>query len=260
MTSPKWTPSQMTARAMAISFLCVTFVTVVVNVLIYSARWKFAVFYPERTAERPATISESIADPRIGEPFADWMLMSAPILFVGVALLSLSALQELRRSGAASPRILRRISTLSWGLLVLQLMACVGMVILSQYRFPHFRDAHMAGSYLFFFSQAFVVVSGEMLSRSYARLGPEGRVWSPRFARWRRGYVWVPILLGVAYLALFLGKGHAPEAVRYAVYYIYVTTELLLLSSFLFYMMTYAPDMFATVRRLRRGRQDAVLS
>ncbi len=260
MTSPKWTPSQMTARVMAVAFVCVTFVTVVVNVLIYTARWKFAAFFPERAAERPVTISESIADPRIGEPFADWMLMSAPILFVGVALLILSTLGELRRSGAAAPNIRRRITVLSWGLVLLQLMACVGMVILSQYRFPHFRDAHMGGSYLFFFSQAFVVVCGEMLSRSYARLGPDGRVWSPRFARWRRGYVWVPILLGVGYLALFLGKGYAPDEMRHAVYYIYVSTEVVLLSSFLFYMMTYAPDMLATARHLRRGRQDVALS
>ncbi|MFY0616286.1 hypothetical protein [Shimia sp.] len=251
MTEPQWIPSRMTGLAMLVSLVTTGFVTLVVNAQIYSARWQFVGFYPEKTAERPYTISESIGDPRIGEPFAEWLLIAAPVLFVGVALLTLPTLRALQHHGPAS----RRIAILTWIVVLLQLMACIGMVILSQYRFPHFRDQHMGGSYLFFFSQAFVVVFGEILSRSYAKLGPAGqvvgRVWSPRFAGWRRTYVWVPIGLGVAYLCLFLGKGYAPEALRYEVYLAYVSTELFLLSSFLFYLMTYAPDMWCAWRDSR---------
>ncbi len=229
---------------MLVALITTSFVTVVVNLQMYSARWKFAAFYPEKASERPSTISESIADPRIGEPFADWHLLCAPLLFVGVACLILSTWREARASGIATVKI----TTVSWVLVVLQAMASVGLVILSQYRFPDFRDQHMAGSYVFFFSQAFVVVAGEVLSRAYAGLGPEGqivgRIWAPRFAGWRRRFVWVPILLGVAYLCLFLGKGYAPETLRYEVYAAYVSTELFLLSSFLFYMMSFAPDMW----------------
>lgn len=251
MSETGWAPSRGTGVAMLVSLICTGFVTVAVNAQIYPARWRFAEFYPEKTSERPYTISESIGDPRIGEPFAEWLLVAAPILFVGVCLLTLPTLRALWAAGNGT----RRITALTWIVLVLQLMACVGMVILSQYRFPHFRDQHMAGSYLFFFSQAFVVVFGEMLSRSYAALGPEGavtgRVWSPRYAGWRRSYVWVPIALGVTYLVLFLGKGYAPDALRYEVYLAYVSTELFLLSSFLFYVMTYAPDMWAAWRASR---------
>ncbi|MBO9399610.1 hypothetical protein [Shimia sp. R9_3] len=252
MTNTQWTPSRGTGLAMLISLICTGFVTLVVNVQIYPARWQYALFYPEKTAERPYTISESIGDPRIGEPFADWMLLCAPILFVGVVLLCLPALRELRVS-ASDAKMVRRITLLTWTLLVLQAMACVGLVVLSQYRFPHFRDEHMLGSYLFFFSQALVVVCGEFLSRSYAQLGAEGRVLTPRYAAWRRAYVWVPIALGVSYLVFFLGKGHAPEGLRYEVYYIYTGLELLLLSSFLLYVMTFAPDMWRTWRVSRSG-------
>lgn len=255
-----WTPSRGTGLAMLVSLVCTVFVTLAVNAQIYPARWAYAALFPEKTAERPYTISESIGDPRIGEPFAEWLLVASPILFVGVCLLTLSTLRELRASGNGT----NKIAVLTWIVVVLQLAACVGMVILSQYRFPHFRDQHMAGSYLFFFSQAFVVVFGEVLSRSYAALGPEGqvagRVWSPRYARWRRGYVWVPILLGVAYLLLFLGKGYAPDAVRYEVYLVYVSTELFLLSSFLFYVMTYVPDMWAAWRASRVGYSSVEVS
>lgn len=247
MTDTQWTPSRGTGLAMLISLICTGFVTLVVNAQIYPARWQFAAFYPEKTSERPYTISESIGDPRIGEPFADWMLLCAPILFVGVVLLCLSALRELRAHGS-DPKMARRITLLTWMLLVLQAVACVGLVILSQYRFPHFRDEHMLGSYLFFFSQAIVVVLGEMMSRSYAKLAPEGRVLSPRYAAWRRNYVWVPIALGVSYLAFFLGKGYAPDGLRYVVYAFYTNLELLLLSSFLLYVMTFAPDMWRTWR------------
>ncbi|WP_422049289.1 hypothetical protein [Shimia sp.] len=252
MTNTQWTPSRGTGLAMLISLICTGFVTLVVNAQIYPARWQYALFYPEKTAERPYTISESIGDPRIGEPFADWMLLCAPILFVGVVLLCLPALCELRVS-APDAKMVRRITLLTWTLLVLQAMACVGLVVLSQYRFPHFRDEHMLGSYLFFFSQALVVVCGEFLSRSYAQLGAEGRVLTPRFAAWRRAYVWVPIALGVSYLVFFLGKGYAPAGLRYEVYYVYTGLELLLLSSFLLYLMTFAPDMWRTLRVSRSG-------
>ncbi|WP_412553085.1 hypothetical protein [Shimia sp. MIT1388] len=253
MTLSQEAPSRATGLAMLVALITTSFVTVVVNVQMYSARWKFAAFYPEKAADRPSTISESIADPRIGEPFADWLLLSAPLLFVGVSCLIVSTWWALKLGG----QVTLKITLVTWILITLQAMASVGMVILSQYRFPDFRDQHMAGSYLFFFSQAFVVVAGEILSRAYAGLGAEGqvagRIWSPRFARWRRRFVWVPIVLGLVYLCLFLGKGYAPEALRYEVYWAYVSTELFLLSSFLFYMMSYAPDMWRVWKRGRVG-------
>jgi hypothetical protein len=253
MTLSQEAPSRATGLAMLVALITTSFVTVVVNVQMYSARWKFAAFYPEKAADRPSTISESIADPRIGEPFADWLLLSAPLLFVGVSCLIVSTWRALKLGG----QVTLKITLVTWILITLQAMASVGMVILSQYRFPDFRDQHMAGSYLFFFSEAFVVVAGEILSRACAGLGAEGqvagRIWSPRFARWRRRFVWVPIGLGLAYLCLFLGKGYAPEALRYEVYWAYVSTELFLLSSFLFYMMSYAPDMWRVWKRSRVG-------
>lgn len=249
-----------TGIAMGVALIATGFVTLVVNVQIYAARWQFMGLHPEKTAERAHTVSESIAEPSIGVPFAAWLLMAAPVLFVGVMLLIVPTVLAAWRARVLTPRI----AVLTGLVAVLQAMACVGMVILSQYRFPEFRDQHMAGSYLFFFSQAFVVIFGEMLSRSYVALGPEGqvagRLWSPRFARWRRLYFWVPIGLGLLYLCLFLGKGYAPEALRYGVYAAYVNTELFLLSSFLFYVMSYAPDMWTVWRQSRVDAASEVRS
>lgn len=259
MTQSPWSPSRPVGMAMLVALISTLFVSVVVNVQMYSARWIYADFYPEKTSVRPYTISESIGDPRIGEPFANWMLLCAPILFVGVVLLFLPAMLALRAHGTDA-KLRRWITVETVILLLLQTVACVGLVILSQYRFPHFRDAHMLGSYLFFFSQAFVVVFGELLSRGYARTGPEGRVFAPRHANWRRRYVWVPIALGVSYLVFFLCKGYAPEALRYAVYYVYTGLELLLLSSFLLYMMTFVPDMWGAWRSSRKGSYGSVES
>ena len=115
MSETQWRPALSTGWAMLVSLVTTGFVTLLVNAQIYPARWKFAGFYPEKTAERPYTISESIGDPRIGEPFADWLLLGAPVLLVGVCLLTLPTLRELQASGNGT----RRIAVLTWIVVVL---------------------------------------------------------------------------------------------------------------------------------------------
>ncbi len=246
-------PSRTVARALAVSLACTTFVVVVVNYLIYTARWDFIKWHPEYMAKRPPTISRALSDPRVGEPFAEWMAICAPVLFVGVLLLAGMALKEFLLVGRPPKRDAMRITVLTGLVCGLQGLACVGMVMLSHYRFPDHNDMHMTGSYLFFFSQAFVVVFGEILSRSYAKMPPEGLVFSPKFAQFRKRYVWVPISLGVAYLGLFVIKHFDLGALSKPLYTGYVSVEPLLLSSFLFYVLAYAPDCLTAMRSYWRS-------
>ncbi|MDV4146175.1 MULTISPECIES: Frag1/DRAM/Sfk1 family protein [Shimia] len=251
------TVTRQTARLIALAMVATGFVIVAVNVLIYWARALYAVNHPEYVALQPATISQTLSDAYIGPFFATWMLVCAPILFLGVALLVWAAWVEFRRSKLGTAPEMRRIQILSGLVVLLQAGASVGMVMLSHFRFPDNHVLHMQGSYLFFFSQAFVIVVGEMLSRAYARQPDGASFLSDAGARLRRWYVWVPIGLGVLYLSLFVLKGYDLGAIYDAAYLTYTLTEPVLLTSFLGYVLTYHFDMGQALWAYLRSRSSA---
>jgi hypothetical protein len=235
--------SQTTARLLALAMVATGFVVVMVNVLIYWARDLYAFNQSEGGIAEPATISQTLSDSHIGPFFATWMLICAPILLVGVVVLLRAAWGEFRQSGGGTDQDRRRILVLSVLVVLLQAGASAGMIMLSHYRFPDHNALHMQGSYLFFLSQALVIVFGEMLSRAYARQ-PEGTSFlSGSGARLRRWYVWVPVGLGGLYLSLFILKGYDLGVIYDGVYLAYTVTEPVLISSFLGYLLTFHFDM-----------------
>ncbi len=249
--------SQNTARLVALAMVTTGFVIVAVNVLIYWARGLYAVHHPDYIAYQPATISQTLSDSYIGPFFAAWMLICAPILWIGVTALVRAAWGEFRLSGFGTAQDRRRILVLSGIVVLLQAGASVGMVMLSHFRFPYHNALHMQGSYLFFFSQALVIVFGEMLSRAYAKQ-PEGASFlAVAGARLRRWYVWVPIGLGVLYLLLFILKGYDLGPIYDAAYLTYTLTEPVLITSFLGYVLTYHFDMGQALWGYVRSRSRA---
>ncbi|MCW9044000.1 MAG: Frag1/DRAM/Sfk1 family protein [Pseudopelagicola sp.] len=255
--SISYTVSRGSAWLVALALGTTGFVVVAVNVLIYWARDLYAFNHPERVASKPATVSQTLADQIIGPFFATWMLICAPILLVGVVSFISAGLIEFRKSGLGTAADMRRIRILTVTVCVLQAMASVGMIMLSHFRFPDHHELHMVGSYLFFFSQAFVIVFGEVLSRSYEKQ-PDGATFlRGAGARIRRWYVWIPIGLGVGYLTLFILKGYDLGAIYPTVYYTYTLTEPLLISSFLGYLLTYHFDMVMALGGYFRSRSMA---
>lgn len=247
-------PNRGTVIALSIAVCCTALVVPVVNYLIYTARWEFAERNPDYVAKLPATISRAISDPAIGAPFANWMLVCAPVLFLGVLLMLTSFLRELKHNDDISPDLRRIIMVLTAALIVLQAMASVGMVMLSQYTFPVYINEHMTGSFLFFISQAFVVFGAGILSRLFERVPPKGRVVNSVMGRLRRWLLLLPGALAVVYLGLFVGKDMVPNAsaLHWPVHQTYVTVELLLISAFLLYLFSWVPDcIFAIGRYLR---------
>ncbi|MEP2533048.1 hypothetical protein [Shimia sp.] len=232
--------------------MCTLIVVSVVNYLIYTARWDFALLHPAYVASQPPTISRAISDPIVGDPFAVWMLICAPILWIGVLLMIMTMWRGLRQNHGSGDG-LKMVKNLSILVIFLQALASSGMIILSQYRFPDHDEMHMFGSYLFFFSQAFVVFSGELLSRAYDRLPPNSRLMLPAFCKLRRIAILGPIILSAVYLGLFIGKDFVSGPIRYVVLQAYVSIELLLISSFLFYILGWTPDCVLAVRRYLRA-------
>lgn len=247
-------PTRTNAALLAICLVCTGVVIVAVNTLIYRARIVFGQNNPDYIAIEPATISRAISDPIVGVSFANWMAICAPLLTVGVLALLVAQWRELQRGGGAVSRQDQiAIATLSIAVGILQTLGSVGMVILSHYRFPNHHEMHMTGSYLFFFSQASVVIFGEVLARRLAHQPWDRVLTSLTMMRVRRIYVWVPALLGVVYLTLFVLKGYDLGGINTGLYVAYTIAEPLLISSFLGYILTYHFDIWASLLRYLRA-------
>lgn len=253
MTTPV-VPSRVTAGLLAVSIVATGIVIFVVNFLIYRARALYSQYNPQDVLERPPTISRAISDPSIGDPFASWMQICAPLLSIGVAVMILGAWIELQKGGGAgTKREQRLIAALSVGIALLQCLAAIGIVMLSRFRFPDHGPTHMLGSYLFFFSQAFVIVAGEFLSRRFARQPCDRTFITVSSVRLRRIYVWFPIILGICYLSLFALKEFDTGAFSKWLYIGYTTTEPMLITAFLGYILTYHIDLWSALIRYFRA-------
>ncbi|WP_435139962.1 hypothetical protein [Pseudopelagicola sp. nBUS_19] len=240
------------ALAHLISVVCTVLAVVVVNYMIYTVRWQFAELHPEYVIIQPATISRAISDPLIGNPFAMWMLICAPMLFVSELIMFGSFIRELKRAGVIPSARVQKIGRVTAIVITLQGLASTGMILLSQFRFPEYNDMHMFGSYLFFFSQAFAIFTMAFLSRCYDRLAPLPGTPLPVMGRIRLSLIAVPLLLSVFYLGLFLIKESISDPWRDLVYQTYVTVELLLCSSFLVYLLAWVPDSLLAARTYLR--------
>ncbi|MDF0603128.1 hypothetical protein P1J78_20475 [Psychromarinibacter sp. C21-152] len=257
------TPSAYSPPAWLIWFagfgLCANLVVAgVVNFRIYWARAAYIAAHPDRVADRPPTISQALADPAIQQVFAQWILVSAVLLYAAVMAITVSQLHVLFRGPALPPRARRIMLRLAAAVVPVQAVACIGMVILSQYTFPAHRDTHMLGSYLFFGAQAAAVVIGLYYSAMLAR-DPETRavmagagVLHPPANRVRLVAGSVSIGLAVLYLVLFFGKDLVAADWAPLIYRTYTTTEPLCISSFLLFVLLYTADLARLIRSRRR--------
>ncbi len=236
----------------AITVMCTVFVVCVINFLIYQARYLFIQGHPDYVAQQPPTISRAISDPAIGEPFANWMLICAPVLFVAVGAIILILYRDLRRNwqdGVVSRHWANGLFVF-WALV--QFGACVGMIILSQYRFPDYNDLHMGGSYLFFFAQGFSVLAAGTAAGYLCRLPYQvPGITLPEMNKMRARLMWVPVGMAIIYLGLFLLKDVGPLKGSYALLQLYVWTEIALISTFLVYLGLHVVDLVIWMWRQR---------
>ena len=110
------------------------------------ARQESILLHPDNAAVNPPTVSRAIADPAIGDIFADLMLPAFVLL-----------LFALWRIGAAlyRPRHSRPMKALWTAFLLCEATAACGMVVLSQYTAFYSDDLHLLGSYMLFFGHGF---------------------------------------------------------------------------------------------------------
>jgi hypothetical protein len=186
----------------------------------------------EAYTEMPPTVSRAIVDPAIARPFA--ILMIAGAFFLTIAVVQIArAIAACLRKSLASPAS-------SWWLLYVmvscELMAIVGMVVLSQFTGDHDPLLHDAGSYMLFFGHAIAITGLGILIRrlledrelahlpAIAQLGKH-----PAHAKWVTG---LSIAFGIVY---FIGK-LAPETAPFLEHLVFSVLEMAVLLAFLSFL------------------------
>lgn len=244
--------SARSAGLAVIEILCVGYVIVTVNYQIYAARFDFIATHSAYVAEQPPTVSRAISDPLIGDGFGFWISLSAVVLFFGIAALLLLGLNEVK--GPMSGLHRRGLNLRAVIVMFLQTGSCTGMVILSQFRFPDYNDIHMVGSYLFFFSQAFMLIACEVFFRRVYQLADDRRSFlHPKMVSFRKKAIGVPVALGIVYLGLFVVKSYDLGAANDIFYQLYVWTEPALITSFLLFILLYHVDVAMALWRYWRS-------
>ncbi len=238
----------------ALAMACNTFVTIVVNYNIYWARAAHIERHPEAFARQPPTISGALEDPLIGGPFSFWVTLSAVLLFVGVTVLMLAILRAL-------PREARRLRAIAMAVIPFQVVTSVGMVMLSQFRFPDHTELHMLGSYLAFIAETIVVLLWLWLSLAIGRQ-PEAeralqsaRIHHPAANRLRPILAGLCLGSGVVFAILFVAKDYIHGPWRYEVFQVYVSAEPAFITFSLLTLLAYNADL--ALRLQRRPRRIA---
>ena len=231
------------------------FAIITVNFWIYYARILFSALRPDYVSVQPPTISRAISEPSVGEPFSFWITLSAVLLVFGVFWLGSFQRRLSPHTGAPGRYLVQALSVGAPLVILLQVMAGVGMYMLSSYRFPDFNQLHMAGSYLFFLSQALVIIIGTVQCdallkdrASLKELAAAGLI-SPRMVWLRKRAGQLAIALTLLYIILFKLKDIDFNVMNEYVYFAYTTTEPLLITAFLLVLALFQTDLLA-LRRL----------
>jgi hypothetical protein len=251
------------ARAAAAAIALNAFAVVTVNFWIYHSRIVFSERHPDYVAVDPPTISRAISDNSIGDPFALWITLSAVALVLCYLVLARLYLRTAALLRPAAPGTARALTVGVALMMLFRLGASAGMVILSWYRFPDHNAAHMAGSYLFFTSEALAALTGATLTtlagralRRHPGLGRQSAI-RPAGIRFRPWLGFAAAGMAVLYLGLFLLKDVDLPGWNGAVMQTYVWMELALISMFLAHFSLYQVELWAVIRRGRRARRAA---
>ncbi len=222
-----------------------SFAIVVVVYWIHRARSIFIERHPEYVSTEPPTISRAISDPVAGEPFAFWITITAIVLPFSVSIVALLYLQASRILARYDPKSARFVKILIPFLVLFQLSASVGMVLLSQYRFPDHNAIHMLGSYIFFISDCFWILTASLLclsiSRTFSRR-PEITTETLLLAkpsRFRAIFGLIIIFLSISYFAIFLTKDVMLPFGSQLILHSYVYLEATLITAFMLFYTLY---------------------
>lgn len=221
--------------------------------LVLWARWEFLRLHPSYLSH-PPTISRAISDPRIGEPFANAVLLIAALISVAYVII----VREYALSVASLP-VTRTVKIAMYAIVAAiaatQALACTGMVLTSEYTFANDNNLHMLGSYIFFSAQAIsILLAGTLchtISLVQSRYGVSDQSSSTRrtmqHLRFRMGLGIV--LLTAVYGLLFMIKDCALPLSPYVIRIAYTQCEVLTVICYALFLSSYAVDTYSMTKR-----------
>ena len=228
--------------------------------LVLWARFTFLSLHPDYSDD-PPTISRSINDPLVGDPFAHLILLITVLNVVVLSVIMLAYFAAISRlTLSRGHQLLMYVLLVLF--VVLQVAASAGTVLTTQFTFATDGDLHMLGSYIFFFFQALSIVTAaslcRMLLHQQRKHAIADHAWQFRGAmhhfRFRFGLLTVALV--VAYGTLFVLKDHVPDNIYYTVQVIYTQCEVIVTGAFVIFIGSYAVDIHHMVRhdtlRLKR--------
>jgi len=200
------------------------------------------IYKTQQYIDAPPTISRLLTDPAISKPFALAMIASAVFLAIAILQVVHRIWQFVNFSG---DRKAWRISLLVV-VLVSELVAVAGMVVLSQYTGNIDPKMHDHGSYMLFFGHAIgITLAGVLLQdllgsienhSTHAIIPPEVESLA-RFPSRSKKVFGLSVLYGVVY---FGGKV-MPDSMFFACRAVLSVLEVIVIFSFLGYLMGFRP-------------------
>ncbi len=262
MTDTRANPTALRSFADRLSWLPaigIASVPVIVVPAILWARITFHALHPDADPKIYLTISRAISDPAVGEPFAFWITLAAAILWVSVHAILFMFIAEHPRPpaiGVTRDRIARGLWPVMW---IAMTATCVGMVMLSHFRFGSTTGEnrlHMTGSYVFFAGQATTILIAAIY---HSLVAPARAAIDTAFfpARWRARAGYAVVAAAVLYGVFFRIKSmDFGPATRWIVS-IYVELETVLILVFLTYLAAFFVDVSRFTRSRRAPRASA---
>ena len=222
------------------------------------ARLAFYQRHPDYIMESAPTISRAISDPFIGGPFAMTILAVTGVIFTALVFLSRAFQVTIAHVWRDNPAQARRCGRLSRIMIACQVVGSSGMVLCTQYTFDNGHDLHMLGSYLFFIFQMLAIGMNGFLCTRIVR-ADNGSPWpdaalSPAATRFRVMLSKVVIVTALIYFTLFAIKRMDLPVTEYTIYYVYTVQEIITISAFILYLMTFSLDTYRLVARAVRAR------
>jgi hypothetical protein len=241
------------------SSLIVTPIVVQPVLVIASCLWALhesIVIHPDRAAVNPPTVSRAIADPVIGDAFANLMLVGFVLLLFSVWRIGIALYRPTLSLGAKALWLLIMASAV---------MAAVGMVVLSQYTGSISDYLHTVGSYMLFFGHGIEIATVGifvLLDRNVriiqAETGaplPYGPRLHPRFA------VFVAVI-SLFYCLQYFDFDDFGRWSDYGARLVFASTEMVVLTSFETFLASFALPIYRheyyMMRRLPLAQSLAV--
>jgi hypothetical protein len=192
---------------------------------------------PEQYVEAPPTVSRLLTDPTFAQPFALAMIVSAAFLVVAISQVGffLNKCVKIVGQDTVLNRSLLHVAMAS------EMIAVVGMIVLSQFTGSTNTKLHDAGSYMLFFGHAIGISLIGLLVRNL--LAAQPREIAKPIAALRKFPIRAARIaaLSILYGAVYFGGKFLPDEVFFWQRTVLSALEIVLILSFLGFLMSFLP-------------------